>query len=513
MAMRSWRLLGRGGAVVACAALIVAACGWSGARLGVYAQRAPGYAPEFEEADCPFEVYEGEDISCGYLYVPEDRTQPDGAQVELAVAIIGSTSRNPQPDPVVYLEGGPGGSALSDPDFWLDSPLRDTRDIILFDQRGTGFSLPSLDCWETTDYAENEETEFASSIDAAAACRVRLVEEGVDLTQYNSAASAADADDLRQALGIEQWNLYGVSYGTRLAMTIMRDFPAGVRSVLLDSAYPPDVDGYTEEARNSIVAIDVLLAGCAADAECNDAFPDLSARFYDLVATLNDEPVEIDGYATTGDDLVNFLFGALYDTETIPYLPLVIHEAANGNYEPWTALEAGDEEEGYHRRQDEEGDAPENDGDADGMFYSVECRDAVPFSDLDQAAKLVEDYPPQVTEGLLASTEETFAICELWGAGVAPPRENKPVVSRIPTLILAGEYDPVTPPAWSKRAGRWLFNDQYVEVARGGHAVSFLGECGPQLAAAFFDNPEQPLDTSCLAGELLPFALNVSELP
>ena len=124
MAMRICRLVGRGGAVVACAALIVAACGWSHARLGVFAQRAPGYAPEFEEADCPFEVYEGEDISCGYLYVPEDRTQPDGAQVELAVALIGSTSRNPQPDPVVYLECGPGGSTLSDPDFWLDAPLR-----------------------------------------------------------------------------------------------------------------------------------------------------------------------------------------------------------------------------------------------------------------------------------------------------------------------------------------------------------------------------------------------------
>ena len=450
--------------------------------------------------------------------MPENRADPDSITIDLAVAIIHAGGTRPRKDPILYLEGGPGGSALSDPDYWLESILHTSRDIILLDQRGTGFSVPSLDCPETDAYLEEDDSGYDSMLEAARACRDRLTLDGVDLSQYNSANSAADVAELRLALGIDQWNLYGVSYGTRLALTVMRDHPQGVRAVMLDSVYPPNVPAYTEDPLNSITAIERLIAGCAEDDECKAAFPNLKRRFYRTVAELNQEPVQIDGYTTTGDDLVNFLFDSLYDTALIPYLPLVIHAASEGNYDPWTILDqyANGEEE-YSRarvggpRQDEEPAA--NDGDSQGMFYSVECHEAAIFGDYDAAAKLVADYPDAVTEGLLAALEETLAVCDLWGAGDGGKIESQPVFSEIPTLVVAGEYDPVTPTRWSQLAAETLPNSFYVEMPRGGHGVTFDDECGARIVRAFFNRPDHRPATTCMEDEYYPFVLDEDELP
>ena len=180
------------------------------------------YEPVFTETDCWFDL---PGVVCGYLTVPEDRGDPMGNQVELAVAIIESQSANPLPDPVIYLEGGPGGAALLGIESLLDHPLLADRDLIMFDQRGTGFSVPSLNCYEL----EEDEGE-----NAVQACRDRLLDEGVNLDAYNTAATAADVNDLRLALGYEQVNLLGVSYGTKAALTTLRDFPTVIRSVVVD---------------------------------------------------------------------------------------------------------------------------------------------------------------------------------------------------------------------------------------------------------------------------------------
>lgn len=480
---------------------------------------SPPYAtPGFHEGDCPFAVFGDESITCGYLAVPQDRSDPDSIIIDLAVAIIHAGGTRPRQDPIVYLEGGPGGSALADPDYWLESVLHTSRDIILLDQRGTGFSVPSLDCPETDAYFAEDNSGYDSLLDAVQACRDRLTLDGVDLAQYNSASSASDVADLRLALDIDEWNLYGVSYGTRLALTVMRDHPEGVRAVVLDSVYPPNAPGYTEDSLNSITAIETLIDGCTGDEECNAAFPSLKRRFYRTVAELNESPVELDGYETTGDNLVNFLFDSLYDTTLIPYLPLVIYAASEGDYEPWAVLDeyANGEEEfnraaGGRLRQDE--DPPVNDGDSQGMFYSVECHEAAIFGDYEAAAELVADYPGAVTAGLLASLEETFAICDLWGAGDGGEIESQPVFSEIPTLIVAGEYDPVTPARWAQLAGKTLPNHFYVEMPRGGHGVTFDDECGARIVRAFLNRPHQRPVTSCLENEYYPFVLDQDELP
>jgi pimeloyl-ACP methyl ester carboxylesterase len=468
----------------------------------------------FHPSACPFEVFDDETITCGYLTVPQNRAEPeDSITIDLAVAIIHAGGTRPRQDPILYLEGGPGGSALADPDYWLESILHTSRDIILLDQRGTGFSLPSLDCPEVDAYLEYEDSGYDDILVAAGACRDRLTLDGVDVAQYNSANSAADVADLRLALGIDEWNLYGVSYGTRLALTVMRDHPQGVRAVVLDSVYPPNAPGYTEDALNSITAVERLIAGCTEDDECNAAFPSLKRRFYRSVAALNSEPVAIDGYTTTGDDLVNFLFDSLYNTALIPYLPLVIYAASEGDFAPWTALDEyvnGDEGYGNMRQDDE---PAVNDGDSQGMFYSVECHEAAIFGDYAAAAELVEDYPSAVTEGLLAGLEETFAICDLWEAGDGGAIESRPVFSELPTLIVAGEYDPVTPTRWSQLAAETLPNSFYVEMPRGGHGVTFDDECGARIVRAFLNRPDRRPATSCMEDAYYPFVLDADELP
>ena len=205
---------------------------------------AQPYQPVFNPAPCAFPVPGGYRVYCGYLVVPENRAAPNSALIQLHVAVFQSFAEGPEPDPVVHLAGGPGSSSLDVVAYLfgqgLDAVLN-RRDFIFFDQRGTGYSRPRLDCPERNALtptllsgALSDDQEFQAIVDAFHRCRDRLTAQGIDLSAYNSAASAADVNDLRLALGYEQLNLYGDSYGTRLALTVMRDYPGAVRSVVLE---------------------------------------------------------------------------------------------------------------------------------------------------------------------------------------------------------------------------------------------------------------------------------------
>jgi pimeloyl-ACP methyl ester carboxylesterase len=216
----------------------------------------------FQQAPCPFPLgtglVVGQNIKCGFLVVPEDRSLPKGPTIRLAVAIFKTPSSQPDIDPVLFLNGGPGNALLETkgPTFNagnLASRMQN-RDLILLDQRGTGFSQPSLRCLD-------DET--------LRACHERLVKSGLNLNAYTTLADAADVHDLIGALGYQQVNLEGVSYGTRLALTVMRLFPADLRSAILDSALPPQANLITGIPPAAIRAFDVFFQGCAADHSCN----------------------------------------------------------------------------------------------------------------------------------------------------------------------------------------------------------------------------------------------------
>lgn len=458
------------------------------------------YTAVFEPANCRFAIPAGASPQCGYLVVPENRRRPDSPSIRLHVGIFKSTSASPAPDPVIHLGGGPGSpttnwaSYLSDVGI-LGGFLR-SRDYILFDQRGTGNSLPRLNCPDRDDMTVtlltqqfDLDTASGMALDAYARCRDRLRGEGIDLAAYNSAASAADINDLRLALGYQTINLYGVSYGTRLALTAMRDTPETIRAVILDSPYPPQVNLYTTWARYAQRAFDVLFDGCAADPACNAAYPDLRSVFYQLAAQLEASPVPVDAANTNltvlvdGDVLIDVLFSGLYRMDTIPGMPALIYETSRGNY---TRLS---------RRLSLFFDR----GGSAGMTNSVQCNEEAPFGTYEDMLADTLSVQPLVRDHFNNDIRVYFSMCNAWGAGRAGPTENEPVTSDIPTLLLTGEYDPITPPEWATLTAGTLTSSTVYQFPGWGHWIMRSGSCGLKIGLDFMDTPTGPVDASCIA--------------
>ncbi|RBY78503.1 transporter [Blastococcus sp. TF02-09] len=456
--------------------------------------------------DCDVDVPAGVDMECGTLEVPADRDDPDAGEIELAFGIVRSHAPDLADDPVVYLSGGPGQSTLelvSQGFAQLYEPLTMHRDLVLLDQRGTGLSEPSLACDEYSSWARDslgsdlpdEELE-AQAAGALEECHARLVDDGVDLADYNSAASAADLEDLRVALGYDEWNLYGISYGTRLAQQAMRDHPDGIRSVVLDSAYPAEADLYAETPGNAERAIEALFAACAADPACAQRYPDLGRTFRDLVARLNAAPAPVTVVdASTGervdddldgDTLVGALFQSLYSTELIPHLPEVITAAAAGEFGS-IGLLLGTQ-------------VASLDLVAVGQQLAVQCNEEVPFASREAVAAGAAEHP--LVEGFFetgpTSGTGLFEVCELWDAGKADADANEPLTSDIPTLVLAGDLDPITPPRWGDQIAGQLSESVFVQFPSTGHGALPSRACAVAITGDFLDEPDREPTTDCV---------------
>ncbi|HEY93823.1 MAG TPA: alpha/beta hydrolase [Dehalococcoidia bacterium] len=463
------------------------------------------WIPEYETVACPFAVPQGTEVECGCMTVPENRRQPDGNQVTIQFAIFRSKSRNPESDPIVYLAGGPGEHALESVALTFDkrfAPLTVNRDLIVFDQRGTGYSEPALECPELIELAyevldQNLESDEAIALENEATrdCYERLKEQDIDLSSYNSVESAADLNDLRLALGYDEWNLFGISYGTRLALTAMRDYPQGIRSVILNSTVPLQADLYEEMPAAFDRALNVLVTSCANDPIANKAYPDLKEVFFDTIDQLNDAPARFtsihpltgESYDVlmSGDNFFNFIISTLYSTEVISLVPKVIFDAQTGKYGT-LALLVGSNLLNMELR-------------STGMHYSVQCNEELPFNSEEKIAASLEGHP-DIREYLEDSLgESSLAVCEYWTNTIPDPVENEPVHSAIPTLILSGEFDPITPPAWGKLAAETLTNSRFFEFPGLGHDVLVSGnECPVDIALEFLDNPYSEPDRTCL---------------
>lgn len=470
--------------------------------------------PMIQWSDCPFDIPEGETegqtLDCGTLITYEDHfSDEDDATVELAFAILYSNNE-PLPDPVIYLEGGPGGSALSSVDTWVESSVRVNNDLILLDQRGTGFSWPSLNCIEVETYEGDDPSEAEQD------CFDRFVDEGINLNAYNSAQSATDIAELMRLLQEEmdysEFNLLGISYGTRLALTILRDYPEGIRSVIIDSVYPPNVNAYEQQGVNQYRGLQMLFDGCTADPDCDNAYPTLDAVFYDTYDSLNGTPAtyesedpdtgEVFEQQLTGDSFLDLIVQSLYSTTAIPELPLVIYEVSEGNYGIVDLIDSGELSEGFERSSaflQDEGDDLGDISDSEGMFNAVECKEEMPFNNFDLAVEASAIIPDPIHDYLVSSIENQFLTCEIYGLEPADAIETEPVRSDIPTLVLAGNYDPITPPADAQIAAETLSNGYYFEFPGYGHGITDAGDCAKSVIAEFLADPTVEPDGSCIA--------------
>lgn len=455
-------------------------------------------APHTESASCwmtlPDGMEEGKDVDCGYLIVPEDRTNPSSPTIKLAYTVLYATADTVKPDPIIYLSGGPGGNAVGELEGWVGTSYIADRNLVLLDQRGTGYSEPSLNCPEVEQGEDN----------AVQACHDRLVSEGVNLQAYNSFENAADVADLRVALGYEEWNLFGISYGTRLALTVMRDHPEGVRSVVIDSVYPPEVNSWEEYGANTADVFGRLFKACADNAECSAAYPGLEKSFYDTVDKLNAEPASYTGKDATsgestdktlsGNELIDRVFQIMYSSESIPALPMTLSEVANGNYAALDDLEAGGPAQSARRQ------APSEDvSDSEGMNNSVDCQEEVAFNNEDKAITNVPANPPLLHDNSVSAIQSTFSDCQIWGVKPADKIEAQPVKSDLPTLVMAGEFDPITPAKWAKSAASYLPNSTFFLIPGGGHGVVDFDDCTKGIMQAFLDVPTAKPDGSCVS--------------
>lgn len=435
------------------------------------------------------------EAQCGYLAVPQDHNRPSGARLLLAVTIIKARNRNPAPDPVVFLAGGPGSSATLDIEPWLEQDFLKRRDLILVDQRGTGASKPVLNC------PELEISDERTEVEAAHACHDRLLKENIDLSLFNTTQSAADLEALRQVLGYKKWNLLGVSYGSRLALAMLQNYPDTIRSLILDSAYPPQVKAYEERAVNGALAIQAFLQSCSDDPLCNQAFPNLQQSFEALLHQFEQTPVEVTLFDLASKNNINLLldgnefadqiYDALYSVKTLELIPYVISQLQQDNYQ---ALELLGNLDNFHSHAFQ---SSEDFSNSEGVFYSIQCREEAPFNDLDTAIQAVENGPA-IARYLLGDVRTLFAVCSFWGAGEADAAEKQPVQSDVNALILSGQYDPVTTPIWGQKVTQYLSRSQYFLFPGMGHSVLFDHSCPRSVIADFLENPRQPLKPACI---------------
>jgi len=476
-------------------------------------------AAAFEEAACPDPNIAGvpsldfpPTARCGYLTVPEDRSKPAGRQIRIFVLRLPAVSPNPKPDPIVVLSGGPGGGGSFEFGQFLRNNLNAERDVILFDQRGTHLADPRLGCAEYDDainsaisipFTSDEQT--AKQVAAVATCRDRFTAAGIDVASYNSAENAADLADLRVALSIDEWNVYGASYGSKLAMVELRDHPEGIRSMVIDSLSPPNINIVEDWWSAPASSFKAIFAACAAQPACAAAYPNLEADFVATVQRLDESPVVVEttdaseAPLTVNIDAYPFLYAIIMASERgdASGVPKMIDDMAHGD--------ADSTVQAVLRLQT----APEIVGLAGyGLAFTVFCSESAQFTTEAKALAHAKSVLPGFPDDVLRVQPKQcrlFQECPAWDVPDAGASMSAPVESDLPVLIMEGDFDAATAPEWVDVVTPGLANSQFVAFPLTGHAVLGKSACSIEIFNAFLDDPTKPVDPTC-AGEIeLPF--------
>lgn len=431
---------------------------------------------------------------CGEVQVPETPgVESGGRMLDLRVVVVPARGREPMPDPIFMLAGGPGQAATEvfGPVIGGLSDLSLSRDVVLVDQRGTGSSAP-LDCPAPGDSLA-ERLDPNAGFAELAACR-----EGfeADLTRYTTPIAMDDLDRVREALGYGQINLMGGSYGTRAALVYMRRHPERVRTAVLDGNAPPAMTMPLWFARDGQRAFDALVRDCAAEPGCTTAFPDPAGDFQRLAERMRQTPPQVTvRHPRTGveetvtlqaDMLTGGTRGLLYVPDLAALLPLAVKDALDGDYQPlvaqWLAL------------SDDAGDTM-----SVGMMLSILCAEDIP--------RLTDSAVADATDGTFLGTllvDQFRRACDGWPRAELPAGYWDPVTSDIPALVLSGDLDPVTPPSWGEEVAATLSASQHVVVPAAGHGTLTVG-CVPGLLETFLDTANATdLDATCVEDQRRP---------
>tara|TARA_Y100000590_G_scaffold169948_1_gene194520 strand:- start:780 stop:2186 length:1407 start_codon:yes stop_codon:yes gene_type:complete len=419
---------------------------------------------------CPGEVVPTRlSVNCYYHKQGESST---------AFAVIKSSKA--EHDPILFLHGGPGGRSIADRYMWLtpQSKILNSNDLILIDQKGSGESKPSLDCWEV----EEDLTEEAIS-----ACKTRLSLKGIDFSSYQIRGIAEDIVDLRNVLGIKKWNLYGVSFGSRIALELLAIDQAAVNSVVLDSPLPGHIAAYDSLPYESERAINFAIDNCQKIRECRLAISDqensacsntqklMSECLGDLLLELKTNPIIFStvGKSISIDDstFALELVRSLAHPDGKEIVPKAVLLALNGRMaEAMNSLLTVDIS-GYSK----------GDKLSEGAQFSSECLDELPKND-----PLIEKYSTPLASALSEREVVLQKICAIWNPGETLLKKPFPQSFKTEALILGGLLDPITPAAWSSKTQEILPNSILIQRENWTHAPSLNDECAKELVYKYF---------------------------
>ncbi|WUL09490.1 alpha/beta hydrolase [Streptomyces sp. NBC_00354] len=460
----------------------------------------------FEPGPCPKTadpVPELKGARCGTLTVPENRAKPNGRTIRLGVAIVPALAAHPKPDPIVWLAGGPGDDAVGEAKMAVDGGLNRDRDVIFMSQRGTYSADPALTCRNIDEFnaratglvydAPSTEREHVA---ATKACRDKLAASGADLSAYNDIESAADLADLRTALGLKQWNVFGISYGTQLALVYMRLHPDGIRSVGIDGILPPSTGGSAVTWSAAKQGFDGLFKACAEQPACNKRYPNVSATFERLVRELEAKPVTTTitlpdsqkqvKVVLDGGALVNWMTAA---THVAPQVPRVLDELAHGKPQRIAEQWAG----GKY--------SPQAIGRlSHGLVYGVFCSEWTPYETQAEALRAGKETFPSFPRSVQAQAPLLTSLrpdCDVWNVPAAPRSIRDVTKSDIPTLAISGGFDAQTAAGNGPYVARTLPRATVVTVPYEPHVVFATSKCAQSITASFFDTPTAP-NTDCL---------------
>jgi pimeloyl-ACP methyl ester carboxylesterase len=417
-----------------------------------------------------------------------------------------------------YLSGGPGDAplvasspgadALAEGDWWNETAvIRRRRDVVVVSQRGAGGTTPDLDCFDprTSDPAKARRRAVTEQQehDILVRCRAGFDKRKIDLSMYTTPALADDVADLASAMSLAKINIYGVSYGTRWGLEVMRRHPDLVRAAVLDGVYPPEVNGEQSEPEIVRHAFEQLYAECAADSLCRGRHPDLRSTVEGTIEAAERKPVELvlqldDGPQSARLDGPKFLMVLLHMMREgeAALIPEAVAAVQNGDLR-LLKMFAEDLE------SNDGGLLEQNAQQFDGLYNSVECRET--WATVDRAArrKMIETSG---VYGYNARTSKSPTFCPLWRVPAAPAAERQPVTVPVPTLLLSGTFDWLTPPTWGREAARHLPSSRHIVFRGQGHGVVIQDPCAAQLRDAFIETPDPKRVPACRSDGPLNFA-------
>lgn len=473
---------------------------------------------------CPFRGdidYEPGQIECGLLQVPENREDPDSRFIDLHYIKLHSTwddeeadddeesglAPGRRDDPVIYLTGGPGAPAAYYVNRFKDHGIRRHRDLYILEQRGIANSGDYCQFYSTTNVGLRNVGTLAESNAASRgdsdACARRATAAGVDLTAYNTIENARDVKALRIALGYDQWNVWGISYGTILGQAYIKEDPEGILAVVLDAIVPLDVraDPIAWRVLNwydrVLRKLDEL---CQADSSCAGNFPGLGDRVRDAARIAIDNPIEVDvdnpeiyptGKAWILSDVAAFLpFSLFYEQSNYPAMPAMIHawadafESRDETFFKAMALAIADGAGGF--------------GGSQGMYDAILCNDGLRETAVESFAIDREEFPVLAASVAPAGDAQAWVeLCAELGLSPRPREQYAAVQTDIPTLLVEGDMDPITPPPLAHAIAPGFENGTYVEFPYAGHGPTRSVECGGDLLNGFFDDPTAEPGLSC----------------